>query len=85
MKMILAAAALVISGAAHAQTYTTTIAPDLSKTVTTGPGGTMTTTTTRGFDGTRSVTTYAPARPGYQPMGPSGYKPTGGYKPMGGP
>jgi hypothetical protein len=80
---------LAAATAANAQTYTTVVDRVAKTVTTTAPNGT--TATTRQVARTASGATYTTTinRSGssqgsnYQPMGASGYKPMGDYRPMG--
>jgi hypothetical protein len=81
---VLACLGLLLSAtAAHAQGYTTITNRDTKSVTTTAPNGTTATTTqaAQTSSGATYVTTIS--RPGYQPMGANGYRPTGDYHPMG--
>lgn len=75
---------LAAATAANAETYTTVINRDAKTVTTTAPNGTTATTTqiSRTSSGATYTTTITRSG-GYQPMGSSGYNPTGDYRPMG--
>ena len=78
MKAVFCLGFLLAATGANAQTYTTVVNRDAKTVTTTGPSATVTTTqTARTSSGATYTTTVAPRSGGYQPMGGSGYNPTG--------
>jgi len=78
MKTVFCLGFLLATTAANAQTYSTVVNRDAKTVTTTGPSATVTTTqTARTSSGATYTTTVTPRSGGYQPMGSSGYNPTG--------
>jgi hypothetical protein len=80
MRLLICVGLLLATSVAHAESYTTTVGPDRRTVTTTGPRGTATTQISRSANSVTRTTTFTPnggGSGGYQPMGPSGYRPMG--------